>query len=81
MAHTGLVYAVDSNYVYTVEGNTSSDSGVIDNGGGVFKKKYERNFKRIAGYGRPDYEGKATVSVSTSTSNSSSTYVPTVKEW
>ena len=79
MAHTGLVYAVDSNYVYTVEGNTSSDSGVIDNGGGVFKKKYERNYKRIAGYGRPDYEGKATVSVPTSTS--SSTYVPTVKEW
>lgn len=83
MAHTGLVYAVDSNYVYTVEGNTSGDSGVIDNGGGVFKKKYERNFKRIAGYGRPDYKGKATISVPTSgpSSNTSSTYAPTVKEW
>lgn len=83
MAHTGLVYAVDSNYVYTVEGNTSGDSGVIDNGGGVFKKKYERNFKRIAGYGRPDYKGKATISAPTSgpSSSTSSTYAPTVKEW
>ena len=34
-SHTGLVYKVDSTYVYTVEGNTSSTSGVVANGGFV----------------------------------------------
>ena len=55
ISHTGLVYAVDSSYVYTVEGNTSSSSGVVANGGAVAKKKYKRSYERIAGYGRPDY--------------------------
>lgn len=53
--HTGLVYAVDSGYVYTVEGNTSGANGVVANGGGVCKKKYKLTYNRIAGYGRPDY--------------------------
>lgn len=56
MQHTGLVVAVDSTYVYTVEGNTSSDSGVVWNGGSVNNKKYKLTYNRIAGYGRPDYE-------------------------
>ena len=54
--HTGLVYNVDNNYVYTIEGNTSSASGVVANGGGVFAKKYSLNYGRIAGYGRPAYD-------------------------
>ena len=53
--HTGLVRAVDKTYVYTVEGNTSSVSGVVANGGGVAEKKYKLTNARIAGYGRPDY--------------------------
>ena len=53
--HTGLVYKVDSTYVYTVEGNTSSESGVVWNGGAVARKKYRLNYERIAGYGRPNY--------------------------
>ena len=59
--HTGLVYAVDDTYVYTIEGNTSGANGVIANGGGVFKKKYKLTYNRIAGYGRPkwDLEGAA----------------------
>lgn len=61
IAHTGLVYAVDSKYVYTVEGNTSSSSGVVANGGAVAKKKYALNYARLAGFGRPnwgmEYEG------------------------
>lgn len=57
VCHTGLVYAVDSSYVYTIEGNTSSDSGVVANGGGVFKKKYSLSYSKIAGYGRPPYDG------------------------
>ena len=54
--HTGLVYKVDSTYVYTIEGNTSSDEGVVENGGSVNDKKYKLNYSRIGGYGRPKYD-------------------------
>ena len=57
VAHTGIVYKVDSSYVYTIEGNTSSTAGVVANGGGVFKKSYARNYNRIVGYGHPYYDG------------------------
>ena len=56
VCHTGLVWAVDGQYVHTVEGNTDSGPGVEANGGSVCKKKYLLTDKRIAGYGRPDYE-------------------------
>ena len=56
VAHTGIVYKVDSSYVYTVEGNTSGTAGVVPNGGGVFKKSYSLTYNRIYGYGRPAYE-------------------------
>lgn len=55
ICHTGLVYAVDKTNVYTIEGNTSSASGVVANGGCVAKKSYKLNYNRIAGYGRPNY--------------------------
>lgn len=51
--HTGLVERVDSNRVYTIEGNTGSSAGVIANGGGVFRKSYPLNYAQIGGYGRP----------------------------
>lgn len=57
-SHTGLVYDVDSKYVYTIEGNTSTQNGVIANGGGVYKKKYALNSSSIAGYGRPKYDAQ-----------------------
>ncbi len=53
--HTGLVYAVDDRYVYTVEGNTSGANGVVANGGGVCKKKYSLTYARLAGFGRPNW--------------------------
>lgn len=56
ICHTGLVYAVDVQKVYTVEGNTSAGAGVIPNGGGVFKKSYLLGDPCIAGYGRPKYD-------------------------
>ena len=56
ISHTGLVYKVDTKRVYTVEGNTSGYSGVVSNGGGVFKKSYLLTYSRIAGYGRPEYD-------------------------
>lgn len=55
ISHTGLVYKVEGGKVYTVEGNTSSASGVVANGGAVAKKSYPLTYARIAGYGRPDY--------------------------
>ena len=55
ISHTGLVYDVDDTYVYTVEGNTSSASGVVANGGAVAKKKYALGYSRLAGFGRPEY--------------------------
>lgn len=62
ICHTGLVYKVDSKYVYTIEGNTSSGSEVIANGGGVYKKKYLLTNTRIDGYGRPKYDVVTTTS-------------------
>ncbi|MGM9551514.1 MAG: peptidoglycan-binding protein [Clostridia bacterium] len=57
ICHTGIVYKVDNTYVYTIEGNTSGGSQVISNGGGCCKKKYLLTNSRIAGYGRPNYDG------------------------
>lgn len=59
--HTGLVYKVDLNKVYTVEGNTSGASGVISNGGGVCKKSYSLNYSRLAGFGRPNWGAQQVV--------------------
>lgn len=54
--HIGLVVDVSNGKVYTVEGNTSGGSTVIDNGGGVAKKCYTLSYNRILGYGRPKYD-------------------------
>lgn len=54
--HTGIVCGVDEYKVYTIEGNTSPASGVVDNGGMVCKKEYKLDYKNIYGYGRPDYD-------------------------
>ena len=57
LTHTGLVYRVDDNYVYTIEGNTSvGDNTIIPNGGGVCRKKYSRYYVGICCFGRPMYE-------------------------
>ena len=55
MYHTGLVVGFDANRVYTIEGNTSSDKGVVENGGSVNSKSYPINYNKIGGYGRPHY--------------------------
>lgn len=54
--HTGLVEKIESGRVYTIEGNTSSKSGVVSNGGGVFSKSYSLSDPGILGYGRPLYD-------------------------
>ena len=56
ICHTGFVIGVDANNVYTIEGNTSSASGVVANGGCVRRKQYPLNYHSIEGYGRPLYD-------------------------
>lgn len=59
ICHTGLVYNVDSKYVYTYEGNCSDSVGA---------RKYLLTDPSIAGYGRPKYDGLVVnTSVSTPT--------------
>lgn len=70
--HTGLVYAVDNTYVYTIEGNTSGANGVIANGG-VCKKKYKLTYNRIAGYGRPDWGTQSAEADTTDTAETDDT--------
>ena len=53
--HTGLVEKVENGRVYTIEGNTSSAAGVVENGGCVRNKSYALYYEKIGGYGRPDY--------------------------
>ena len=55
ICHTGIVVDVTDSKVITIEGNTSSGSAVIANGGGVHQKEYYLNDSRIDGYGRPDW--------------------------
>lgn len=56
ICHTGLVLAFDDTRVWTIEGNTSSVTGVVANGGCVREKCYDRDNPRIAGYGWPAYK-------------------------
>ncbi len=58
-AHIGMVVYSDSNYVYTIEGNTSDASGVEPAGGGVFFKSYALNSSAIDGYGVLPYKKNA----------------------
>ena len=66
----GIVTKVTSGYVYTIEGNTSGGSTVVDNGGGVAKKCYERGYYKILSYGRPKYTNTDCPAISAPTSTS-----------
>ena len=65
-AHIGSVRKFDTTYVYTNEGNTSSASGVIANGGSCRNKKYKLTSRDIDGYVWIDY-GTGTDQKSTET--------------
>jgi uncharacterized protein YgiM (DUF1202 family) len=58
IVHTGIVIGVDSKNVTTIEGNTSSEKGVVANGGCVRIKKYAIGYKNIDGYGRPKFKAE-----------------------
>lgn len=57
-AHTGIVTEVTDTEVTTIEGNTSSEKGVVSNGGAVTKKYYPVGYSDFKGFGRPKYEAK-----------------------
>ena len=50
--HVGFVYAVDDDYIYTIEGNTGSDNADYSV---VAYKQYKRTSGNINGYYRPNY--------------------------
>jgi hypothetical protein len=52
--HTGIVYKVACEKVYTIEGNTEDPTGV-NAYRGVYKKEYNLSDSTIDGYGRPNY--------------------------
>jgi hypothetical protein len=54
-SHTGYVYDINNEKIYTIEGNTSGASAVISNGGGVCKKSYKITDYPKNKYFRPDY--------------------------
>lgn len=58
ICHTGIVESYTSSTVTTIEGNTSSGSSVVANGGCVARKTYSRSNPRIAGYGYPRYKAE-----------------------
>ena len=55
ICHTGIVVKCENGMVYTSEGNTSSQKGVVANGGCVRQKSYSVNDPSIAGYGIPAF--------------------------
>lgn len=78
--HTGLVESVTATTVTTIEGNTTSNPGVVRNGGAVNRKTYKLTNSQIGGYGRPNWDlvgGAGTISTPSSTTNTTvTTYNP-----
>ena len=58
IGHIGLVVWCDGSTVYTMEGNTSSGTGIEANGGGAYYKSYALSNTGIHGYGRLPYKSK-----------------------
>lgn len=56
VSHIGLVNYVKDGYVYTIEGNTGGDQGVVSNGGRVCAKSYSLGSSYIYGYGALPYK-------------------------
>ena len=59
IGHIGIVVWCDGSRVYTIEGNTSSGTGIEANGGGVYYKSYKLTNTGINGYGILPYKSNA----------------------
>lgn len=69
ITHTGLVVEVGNNIITTIEGNTSTQNVLVANGGMVAKKIYDKNYSKIYGYGRPNYDIVENVAASINSNN------------
>ena len=64
-SHVGIVEDVQGNKVYTIEGNTSGNSGFDRNGGVVYRKEFDYTNRKsgkgakLSGFGRPDWSAAA----------------------
>ncbi len=67
--HVGMVIYCDGSTVWTVEGNTSDQEGLVDNGGGVYVKSYDIDYECISGYGVLPYKTKKTETIDYSGNN------------
>ena len=65
-AHTGIVIKVDGDRFWTIEGNTSGASGIVDNGGGVCQKSYYNSDLPGTKFCRPDYSIVTSINSNTS---------------
>lgn len=74
--HIGLVYKVEGGRIYTIEGNTSGGSTVVDNGGGVAYKSYLIGYEKILGYGKPSYDKDVSSSITSTNSASAKLTAP-----
>lgn len=75
-AHTGIVTYVNGDYFKTIEGNTSSSSGIVANGGAVCEKGYYNSQLPGTKFCRPDYSIVTSVN-----STTSPTTVKNTKNW
>lgn len=80
--HTGLVYKVANGYFYTIEGNTSSTSGVVANGGAVAYKSYSISGAKNSGhkFARPDYSLVGSVDNKTNTTTKKDKTIATLNK-
>lgn len=60
-SHVGSVRSFNGSVVYTNEGNTSSATGVVANGGAVRNKSYAINDSAIDGYVWIDWDGEKAI--------------------
>lgn len=72
-AHTGIVTKVSGDRFWTIEGNTSGASGIIENGGGVCAKSYYNSQLPGTKFCRPDYSIVAGTDTPTDTPNTPTT--------
>ena len=54
-SHTGLVIDVQGDLFVTIEGNTGPNTGIVDNGDGVYQKQYYNSNMAGTKFARPDY--------------------------
>ena len=60
--HAGLIYKVTASTIYTIEGDTSGQPGLVVDGSCVATKSYSKVFNRVLSYGRPKYSEKTPAS-------------------